>query len=579
MSSLQKIAFTLMVCLFAVVCIGGVIAAENGACSSAAGNTGKPHGYTDGQVFSPDPTRVAYTGIPVSSPPEPANLTVNKTALGSSTSVPIFWDASRNCSPDRRHCASVFPTEEGQCMMLDGNMGKSYKRIGGQVFSPDSKHIGYIVESGGKRFVVVDDKEGKQYDDIGKETLVFSPDSSRVAYTGVSAAAGTECCVVADGVEGKWYPAADKPIFSPDSKHVAYYTGSEYGKTMTGPKMVSGKGVIVVDDKEVRQFDEVGDLVFSPDSAHWACIIMVGKQYLVVQDGVDGKPYDWIMGPPIFSPDSKHMAYIAGSEGKRFVVQDGVEGNGYDVIIAGGFGAPVNQTDVMPVFSPDSQHLAYVAKDGDKYLIVQDAVEGKKYSKKVSRPVFSPDSKHLAYGATDADGACIVQDGVEGPKYSDISRVTFSPDSSRLAYAAVIKYGEECVMVDGVEGTHYFAIGDIVQTTPNGQATGVGIVFTPDSKRIICAGKTQGGKCFIIIDGVTGKEYERVLDLNISPDGKHVAYRALLGGLWVYVIDGQEIGEPEEKPVTGLIFDSPTKCHGIIQKGSTAFLIEIEIAP
>ena len=74
---------------------------------------------------------------------------------------------------------------------------------------------------GGKWLVVVDGVEGKEYDGIGKGTLVFSPDSKRVAY---EAQRGGKWLVVVDGVEGKEYDGIVEGtlVFSPDSKRVAY---------------------------------------------------------------------------------------------------------------------------------------------------------------------------------------------------------------------------------------------------------------------------------------------------------------------------------------------------------------------
>jgi len=572
MSSLQKIAFTLIVCLFAAVCVGGVIAAETGVRSPA----GAPPDCSGGVVYSLAPTYVPYTGIPVSSPSEPTdpnettNLTVTRTALGAVTEHSPWGNQTHinDISPDRRHCASVFPTEDGQGIMLDGNTGKSYEQVEGQVFTPDSKHLGYRAEAEGKWFVVVDGKEGKPYDLIGRESPVFSPDSTRVAYTGISVASGQQACIVVDGVEGKWYPVVDKLVFSPDSKHVAYFT--RIGPVVLGKPDIIVSGSIVVDDKEVRQFDDVGDFVFSPDSAHWACVIKVGKQYLVVQDGVDGQPYGWIIVPPIFSPDSKHMVYVAGSEGKWIVVLDGVESKKYESIEYGHIGAFPLQA-LQPVFSPDSQHLAYVAKEENKHFIVRDGVEGKQYSKSVSWPVFSPDSKHLAYYANDGDGDCIVQDGVDGTKYMTVKGLKYSPDSSRLAYGARTRDGW-CVVVNNVEGKKYRGI--LPSSTHD-----TGIMFSADSKRMIYVAQPNDGQCVLVADGVEGKEYRGVSALAVSPDGNHVAYIASDGKRNFYVVDGTEICDPEEKPVNGLIFDSPTKCHGIVQRASTAYLIEIEIAP
>jgi hypothetical protein len=91
-------------------------------------------------------------------------------------------------------------------------------------------------------------------------------------------------------------------------------------------------------------------------------------------DGEEGKEYGedmiWI-DPSLpnlrFSPDSKCLAYWAGRGGKWLVVVDGVEGKEYD-----GIGGP-------PLFSPSSSRVAYWAWRGNKTFVVVDRVEGKKY--------------------------------------------------------------------------------------------------------------------------------------------------------------------------------------------------------
>jgi WD40 repeat protein len=520
-------------------------------------------------------------------PPEAPNLTITQTNLG-------LWMIGAMVandgiySPDRRHVACSLPAEDGRYVMLDGVEGKHYQRIGVACFSPDSKHLACGAQSGDKHFIVVDGKEYKEYDGLGG--VLFSPDSAHVAYSGMSVRSGEPWCIVADGVEGNWYPVVGRLVYSPDSKRLAYITGQKMGG-MSLPHVPEGSGVIVVDGKEMRQFDSAGAVTFSPDSAHWACGIRVGNSSLVVMDGVDGRPYDWT-SEPVFSPDSKHMAYIAASGRKSCVVQDGVEGKWYDKV-----GPKIGQWLVVSgdssalIFSPDSQHFAYSAQDEEGFFVVQDGVEGKKHKgdvrpdhvRIISTPVFSPDSKHVAYSMSEADNTCvIVLDGVEqAAKYSGIKALTFSPDSSRLAYWANTPEGW-CVVVDGAEGKKYRDCAFAGILTPKGTNGGITIAFTPDSKRVIYFVKIPGQYGFnlsmAVVDGVEHAECGEISGLTITSDSKHIAYRALGRNGEFWVLDGQEVALPNLKAITELVFDSPTKCHGIAN-GNTAFLIEIEIAP
>jgi len=521
-------------------------------------------------------------------PPQAPNLTITQTNLG-------LWMIGAMVandgiySPDRRHVACSLPAEDGRYVMLDGVEGKHYESIGVSCFSPDSKHLACGAQSGDKHFVVIDGKEGKQYDYIGRASLIFGPDSAHVAYSGMSVRSGDPWCVVADGVEGNWYPVVGRLVYSPDSKRLAYITGQKMGG-MSHPLVPEGSGFIVVDGKDIRQFDSAGAVTFSPDSAHWACGIRVGNSSLVVMDGVDGKPYDWT-SEPVFSPDSKHMAYIAASGRKSCVVQDGVEGKWYDKVGPGALGMVTTggNSDSL-IFSPDSQHFAYSAQDEEGFFVVQDGVEGKKYNvhqklgpAPIVTPVFSPDSKHVVYSMNNADNTSfVVLDGVEqAAKYSDIKALTFSPDSSRLAYWANTPEGW-CVVVDGAEGKkhHDWAFAGIL--TPKGTNGGITIAFTPDSKHIIYFAEIPGEAIFkfsmAVVDGVEHAECGEISGLTIAPDSKHIAYRALGRNGEFWVLDGQDVALPNLKAITELVFDSPTKCHGIMN-GNTAFLIEIEFAP
>ncbi|HLG29688.1 MAG TPA: hypothetical protein VI387_05710, partial [Candidatus Brocadiales bacterium] len=108
-------------------------------------------------------------------------------------------------------------------------------------------------------------KEEKHYDVIMTGTPIFSPDSKRVAY---GAGVGDKRFVVVDGKEERHYDVviAGTLIFGSDSKRVAY--GAEVGN----------KRFAVVDEKEGKQYDDIvtfggGRIIFdSPDSLHYLAL-------------------------------------------------------------------------------------------------------------------------------------------------------------------------------------------------------------------------------------------------------------------------------------------------------------------
>jgi hypothetical protein len=301
----------------------------------------------------------------------------------------------------------------------------------------------------------------------------------------------------------------------------------------------------------------------SPDSKRVAYVAKRGEKNLVVVDGVEGKEYDGISGGAlVFSPNSKRVAYRAKRGDKSFFVVDGVEGKEYDDV-----------ADFSLVFSPDSKRVAYVAKRGEKNLAVVDGVEGQEYDGiRVWGVVIGFDGKILGYSSLQLGvegGMPMVLAGVEGKDYGGAAGPFFSPDSQRVAYLAR-RHGKWFVVVDGVEGKKYDGIGWFLH-------------FSPDSKRVAYFAK-RGEEYLVVVDGVEGKEYDDVAWRPwpwFSPDSKRVAYVAERGKKWFVVVDGVEVMEKvyDEFHIEGssLVFDSPTKFHGLAKRDNEIFLVEIEI--
>ena len=281
---------------------------------------------------------------------------------------------------------------------------------------------------------------------------------------------------------------------SPDSRHVAYLARA--GK----------KHVVVVDDKEQRQYDRIekDSLLFSPDGQRVAYVARDAKKRFVVVDEREEKHYDGIEeGSLIFSPDSRRVGYVArvGERWlvivpwrgqKQFVVVDGREEKQYKRIEKGSL-----------LFSTDSQRLGYVADDGVAYqyrLLVVDGQEKEQYHVRWRQPFRSPDLRLVAYHETDhrADPDLPVQPG------------------------RVVVRGQESKWYDEGE-------------------TVASVVFSPDSQRLAYA-INDGGKLLVVVDGQQGEQYDRIEhgSLLFSPDSQQLAYVARRAGEWFVVVDGQE---------------------------------------
>jgi Tol biopolymer transport system component len=243
---------------------------------------------------------------------------------------------------------------------------------GPPVFSPDGRRLAYAVSrrsssgSGINWRIVVDNREEKAYHALSFPIEdfampVFSPDSRRLAYSVHydGPADQRECWrAVVDGREEKEYQAGSfglrpgdfsMPLFSPDSKHVAY-------RAARGGSSSKRDCFIVRDGVEGKHYGETHFVVFSPDSSHMAYV--ASAPGVMVQDGKEGKKYDRI-GTPVFSPDSRHLAYFAGESsvtragGNRpwRLVVDGVEGKDYD------YSAGLRQPPPPAFDGPDALHF------------------------------------------------------------------------------------------------------------------------------------------------------------------------------------------------------------------------------
>lgn len=187
--------------------------------------------------------------------------------------------------------------------------------------SPDNKRVGYVTQVGNKKFLVVDGKEEKPYDGIMPGSPIFSPDSKRVAY----------------------------------AVHVLDYQRNNQ--------------FVVIDGKEGKQYYGVGQgsFTFSPDSKRVAHAALLANQWFAVVDGKEGKPYDGIMPrTPIFSLDSRRVAYGAQVGNKKLVVIDRKEGKDYDDIVTDGGGKIIFD-------SPDSVH--YLAVNADNIFLVEERLK------------------------------------------------------------------------------------------------------------------------------------------------------------------------------------------------------------
>ncbi|HEX8119287.1 MAG TPA: hypothetical protein VF521_18560, partial [Pyrinomonadaceae bacterium] len=452
-------------------------------------------------------------------------------------------------SRDGRHAAYVVslsndPSARGpRRVVLDDTEGPVFDNVwsGSPYFSDDGKHFRYTAERGGKQFAVVDGVEYGPYDHVSSTAFreykdrgfVFAFDAKRD---------GRELFVV----NGKEFAADDmkgRELF--------------FAEQARAPREVvrEGKHWVVWEGHEVGPYDEEIGWSFlhaTPRGGGWLVTFEVkrGDKQVAVVDGVEGKPYDYV-GEIYVSPGGAHTLYAARrADEEAFIVLDGKEGPTYGNVEIEGF-------DVKP-FSPDGQHYFYTASRGEGYeskqYVVADGKEGRPYYF-VTGVTYTPDGAHLLYLAYDRKRGkgFLVRDGEEVASFGQMPEgdIRFSPDGRRM-YFRLRKEdgGKDGVVVDGRaylydevldtefspdgrrfvfkarRGRGWVMVVDGAESElyePDGEKGEVEwsrderLAFSKDGGRVAYVGR-KGGKEFVVLDGQAGARYDRVANLNFTPD-------------------------------------------------------------
>lgn len=419
--------------------------------------------------------------------------------------------------------------------------------------SPDNRRVAFVESSGGilgfgnKYVVNIDGVATSEYDSI-TSSLIFSADSSRIAYC---AQRRGRFFAVVDGRETSTYDNLAKDLwrFSPDSRRLAFGVES------------SGKWRVVIDGQQGQPVDALANsnLVFSADSQHFAYSARRGNQWVTVVDDRAGRPYDGLLsGGPVFGPAGQRLAYGALRGNKWFFVVDGDEGPEFDALMSNGL-----------LFSPDGRHFAFGARRNGQWFVVVDGQVGEPQENLMeSGLLFSPDGHRFACGVH-KNGRWIVRiDGKETPPHDDLMNngLLFSPDSRHFVYG-VRKDGRWIIVRDGQEGEPY----DGVLKT--------GLVFSPDSRQL-AYGALTGGKWVVVLDGRETQQYEGLGkdDLVFSPDSRHFAFSANTPSGWVAAVDGTHTSVHGGIIRGGhIVFDTPESLHLLSVSGQEVYLMTLSI--
>jgi len=259
-------------------------------------------------------------------------------------------------SPDSKRLA--FTVWDGRTMkaVVDAVEGRTYERVRSLGFSPDSRRVGYAATVAGRQTFVVDGSESQPSDapgpDDGDPVVRFSPDSRHVSYR---VRHGSRWAMVIDGAEGKLYDALDPAAtFSADGKRTVYFA-------RTGDNWIA-----VVDGVESGPAFPIAP-VFSPDSKHVFYFTSSADRstYCLVEDGKPGVPHKG--GPfygPIFSPDGRHLAYVAQTPTRNIAIT--LDGRDCPLPTPMGFEPRIAfYMSLPPFFFKDSKNLRYIGMSAE----------------------------------------------------------------------------------------------------------------------------------------------------------------------------------------------------------------------
>lgn len=333
--------------------------------------------------------------------------------------------------------------------------------------------------------------------------------------------------------------------------------------------------------------------VLSPQGQHVAAVVLRGSRQVLVYDGVDGPPFDEILGDInrrvaiTFSPDGRRYGYV-GRRGQEYIYMvDGKElarfpvaslvGPASGLVLttewAASPGVPVT---TPPMFTSNGRHVYFVVtdyaqkRDGES-IFHFDGQPGPRSDAGWLFPVFSPDGERYAYHVRDPNRSgqpALIVDGKPAAWQGDSPR--FSGDSRHLVTSRRISGTAVEAQIDGKPWLraadlrlHFAPVTNLVvaevvasaqargsflhiggQKVPGSESSEVGarVWFSADGQHWAAALRTAAGSQFMMIDGRKGLEYERVEAVTFLTDGTFV-YKAVMPGAKHFIVTGDKESE------------------------------------
>jgi Tol biopolymer transport system component len=281
------------------------------------------------------------------------------------------WDAtwSPKLSRDGTHLAYCARSGAKTFVVIDGIEGPPFQDVGAPSFSPDGQLAAHSADMGNKHLMIfaklkdqwepaiLYSQEGKTYKELLSGTgycgatfssgsiydgviryPVFSPDSQKIAIT---CKAGCHGFIVLNNIKGPEFSEVDIPIFSANSRSIAY-----------SAKQDDGKYVVIFNGKPSKPFYSVGKIALSANGDQIAYQAAHDKKHEFVMLGTQQGPFfDEITSNLAFSPNGKDVTYCARNGKHWFVVVGQNVSPPYDRVWT-------------PMFNAEGSKLAFAARAG-----------------------------------------------------------------------------------------------------------------------------------------------------------------------------------------------------------------------
>ncbi len=368
--------------------------------------------------------------------------------------------------PPGRLLEKLAPAEkrrlEESFLLLDGQK-RVHDAVRDFVFSPDGASWSYVATQGPRSFVVVNGKAGAEFDEIAAP-LLFTRGTGGLAY---AARRDRAWRVVVDGAEGEPY-------------------------------------------------DEVGELVLSPDGKTAAYAARRGDAWRIVHGTDEGPAYDEVKRL-LYSPEGG-LAYAARKEAKWDVVHGKDLLQGFEFVQEISFG------------TYDRRRLVAAKREGAWWIL-----HGPTPLRCVSKPWFpTTDAKgRRVYVSKEAGEASILRvEGRQAEAWDDIRDLRLDPRGE------ILLVGQRRKSVFIVRGeTAAPVVGEIFDV-PLVSESGESIAYVSRVRRLPQPGPKVDpfgidGKWSVIFNGRKGEEFDAIDRLVMDPAGNRVEYGARLGSdLW-----------------------------------------------